>query len=78
MYTYIYIYTYINIILGDFAINEVIMDHLSITDDFPVHVGNAVLQQSKLHFLKFVFFLWEHVIPGSMRLVYCDTDSIGK
>jgi len=54
------------------------MDILSIRDDFPVHVGNAVLQQSKLHFLRFVYFLWEHVVPGSIKLVYCDTDSIGK
>jgi len=86
VYIFVYVIGYIQVYimsnnkmyLGEFSINEVIMDHMSVTDDFPVHVGNAVLQYSKLHFLKFVYFLWEHVIPGSIRLVYCDTDSIGK
>ena len=63
---------------GEFGLNEVVMQKKIIDDKFPMHVGNAVLQHSKLHFLRFVYFLWEHVTPGSMRLVYCDTDSIGK
>lgn len=52
------------------------MDKKTIEDKFPVHLGNAVLQYSKLHFTRFVYFIWKHLVPGSFRLVYCDTDSI--
>ena len=42
-------------------------------DDKPVHISCAILQYSKLIFLKFVFFLTDHLIPGSFRTVYGDT-----
>lgn len=63
-------------IIGGFSTNEFVMSKKKIEDKFPVHVGNAVLQYSKLHFLKFVYFLHFHLVEGSFRLVYCDTDSI--
>ena len=37
---------------GDMTINEIIMDKEKLNDHYPVHVGNAVLQHSKLHFLR--------------------------
>ena len=48
-----------------------------ISDDKPVMIGQAILQYSKLHLLKFAYFLYYHLKPGSFRLVYCDTDSLG-
>ena len=39
-------------------------------------VGNTILQLSKLHFLRFIWFLKDHLTEGSYRLVYADTDSI--
>ena len=45
------------IILGSFSMNELVLDKKTIDDKYPVHVGNAVLQFSKLHFLKYVFLL---------------------
>ena len=37
---------------GTTDLNEVILDRKKLKDHFPVHVGNAVLQHSKLHFLR--------------------------
>ena len=39
-------------------------------DDKLSQVGNAVLQLSKLLLLRFVFFLEEHLIKDSYRLLY--------
>ena len=36
---------------GVLKTSEVIKDKKKIEDQFPVHVGNAILQYSKLHFL---------------------------
>ena len=47
----------------------------SISDKIPVHVALFILQLSKLHMLKFLDFLYEHLIHGSFRLLYMDTDS---
>ena len=47
-----------------------------IKDNKPVHVGIAILQYSKLHFLKFIYWLHEHLVPNSYYLCYADTDSI--
>ena len=47
-----------------------------IMDNKPVHVGIAILQLSKLHFLRFIYWLHEHLIPKSYILCYADTDSI--
>ena len=63
---------------GDLPFFEVTQTKKRVDDSFPVHIGNAVLQHSKLHFLRFVYFLHKYLVPGSIRLVYCDTDSIGK
>lgn len=37
---------------GNIDLNEVVMEKKHIEDSYPVHVGNAVLQHSKLHFLR--------------------------
>ena len=43
---------------GDqFGLIEVVMDQKKVTDDKLVHVGVAILQESKLLFLRFVQFL---------------------
>ena len=63
---------------GELPYHEVIMGKHRIEDSLPVHIGDAVLQHSKAHFLKFVYFLHKFLVPGSIRLVYCDTDSIGN
>jgi hypothetical protein len=42
----------------------------SITDRIPVHVALFILQLSKLHMLKFLDFLYDHLIPGSFKLLY--------
>jgi hypothetical protein len=48
-----------------------------IKDDKPVIMAKAILQQSKLHFLRFVYeVLWIHFKPGSIVLNYADTDSL--
>ena len=48
----------------------------SVKDDKLPHVGSAVLQLSKLHLLKFIYFLEEHLEPGGFKILYLDTDSI--
>ena len=47
----------------------------SITDKIPVHVALFILQLSKLHMLKFLDFMYEHLVEGSFRVLYMDTDS---
>jgi hypothetical protein len=48
-----------------------------IKDDKPIMMAKCILQNSKLHFLKFVYeILWIHFIPGSIVLNYADTDSL--
>ena len=41
-----------------------------ITEKFPLHAGNCVLQLSKLILCNFVLFLYEHLIADSFCLVY--------
>ena len=48
-----------------------------IFDDKPVQVGQCILQMAKLLLLKFVYWIDEHLLPGSFQLTYSDTDSIG-
>lgn len=55
---------------------EVKMDYQNITDDKPVCTGIAILQYSKLLFLRFVWFLGDHLIPNSFTFCYADTDSL--
>ena len=48
-----------------------------VTDDKPVVMAAAILSNSKLHFLKFIYeVVFKFFKPGSYRLCYCDTDSI--
>ena len=46
-----------------------------INDRIPVHVALFILQNSKLHMMKFLDFLYNHLKFGSYRLLYMDTDS---
>ena len=55
---------------------ELNLSKTKIEDSMPIHVGNAILAYSKVHFLKFIKFLRDHLRPGSYKLAYADTDSI--
>lgn len=57
-------------------ITAVTLDKKKITDDKPVHIGACILGEAKLLFLRFIHFLQTHLVHGSFRTVYCDTDSI--
>lgn len=62
---------------GDYEITQVTMEKLKIEDDKPIVLAVAILQQSKLLFLKFVYdVLHKYLVPGSFKLNYCDTDSL--
>ena len=61
---------------GDACATEVTSLKGTVEDDKPVHIGVAILQHSKLLFLKFMFYLFQHLEPGSFRCVYADTDSM--
>ena len=50
---------------GDLPYHEVVQEKRSIEDSFPMHVGNAVLQHSKLHFLRYVTVLSIHLCGSS-------------
>ena len=47
-----------------------------VTDNLPVHIGVAILQWSKYIFIEFMYFLEQHLIEGSFKTVYADTDSM--
>ena len=55
---------------------EVVHSKRRVVDCFPLHCGNAILQQSKLHFLSFIMFMHKHLVPNAYRYAYADTDSI--
>lgn len=56
---------------------EIEMDPRKIIDDKPITMAVAILQQSKLLFLMFVYdILWTYLVPGSFKLNYADTDSL--
>ena len=62
---------------GDHDLIEISMAPKKVEDDKPVVMAAAILQNSKLHFLKFVYeVLYKFLIPGSFRLNYADTDSL--
>ena len=52
------------------------MKKQKVIDDKPVHIGVAILQWSKLLFLRFMEFLKEHLEVGSYQTCYTDTDSL--
>ena len=55
---------------------EIKMKKKQITDDKPIVIGLAILQLSKLLFIKFVYFMENCLKQGSYKLLYCDTDSM--
>lgn len=55
---------------GESGLIEVVMDQKKVTDDKLIHVGVAILQESKLLFLRFVQFLREFLIAGSFQPIY--------
>ena len=62
---------------GEHDLIEIDMRPQKIADNKPVIMAKAILQNSKLHFLKFVYHvLWKYFIPGSFMLNYADTDSL--
>ena len=62
---------------GEHDFVEVDMKPRKIKDDKPICMATSILQNSKLHFLIFVYdVLWAFFIPGSIVLNYCDTDSL--
>ena len=61
---------------GEAGATEVTSLRRTIEDSKPVHIGVAILQWSKLLFLRYMFFMFNHLEPGSFRTVYADTDSM--
>ena len=62
---------------GDHELIEITMKPKKVEDDKPIVMAAAILQNSKLHFLKFVYeVLYEFLRPGTFRLNYADTDSL--
>ena len=53
------------------GIHEFVMEPRKVIDNKIVHVGVAILQQSKIMFLEFLEFLREYLVPGSYQTVYC-------
>lgn len=60
----------------DLACYMVKMDKKKITDNKPVHIGVAILQWSKVLFIKFMYWLEDHLEEGSFKTCYADTDSM--
>ena len=60
----------------DLACYKVKMVKKTIKDSKPVHVGVAILQWSKVLFIKFMYWLEEHLEEGAFKTCYADTDSM--
>ena len=56
--------------LGDVDVFEIVKQPKKQKDDKLVPVGAAVLQMSKLLLLKYIYFLEEHLLPGSFKILY--------
>ena len=62
---------------GEHNLIEIDMRPRKIADNKPIVLAKAILQNSKLHFLRFVYdVLLKYFIPGTFVLNYCDTDSL--
>ena len=62
---------------GNYEAIEIENFKRKVNNDKPIVMANCILQNSKLHFLKFVYnVLWKFFIPGSLVLSYADTDSL--
>ena len=57
---------------------ELRFDKRIVKDDKPVHFCVAILQYSKLLFMNFMYFLHDHLEPGSFKPTYCDTGRVEK
>ena len=47
-----------------------------VEDSKPVHIGVSILQWSKYIFIEFMYFLEMHLMDGSFKTCYADTDSM--
>lgn len=63
--------------VDDVEVKEFIWREDKIFDDKPVQIGQCILQMAKLLLAKFVYWIDDHLEPGSFQLTYSDTDSIG-
>ena len=67
--------------MRDLTVDEEVVEILyrskKIDDSKPIQVGQCILQLAKLLLLRFVYWLDDHLEPGSFQLTYSDTDSIG-
>ena len=62
---------------GDHESIEISMTPKKVYDDKPIPMAAAILSNSKLHFLKFIYeVVFKFFEEGSYKLCYCDTDSI--
>ena len=62
---------------GESELIEITMTPKKVYDDKPVTMAAAILSNSKLHFLRFIYkVVFRFFRPGSYKLCYCDTDSI--
>ena len=60
----------------DLACYKVKMNKKTIKDAKPVHIGVAILQWSKVLFIRFMYWLEEHLEEGAFKTCYADTDSM--
>ena len=62
---------------GDHDLVEIKMQPKKVYDNKPVPMAAAILSNSKLHFLKFIYeVVYKYFVPDAFKLCYCDTDSI--
>ena len=72
---------FLNMENQDYDLIEIFKTPRRVVDDKPIVMAAAILENSKLHFLKFIYeVVFRFFIPGTFRLCYADTDSmcIGK
>ena len=68
---------FLNMENGDHDSVEITMKPKKVYDNKPVPMAAAILSNSKLHFLRFIYeVVFKFFTPGSFKLCYCDTDSI--
>ena len=62
---------------GDHELIEIKMRPKKVYENKPIPMACAILSNSKLHFLKFIYeIVFKFFEPGKFKLCYCDTDSI--
>ena len=62
---------------GESDLIEITMKPKKVYDDKPVPMAAAILSNSKLHFLKFIYeIVFRFFKIDAFKLCYCDTDSI--